>query len=259
MKILQIVLKYIKRMNRINFKVKNFKPFNQPEPKVKKVKDNNEFNWEIKGSEPNERNVKITVDEKGLDDFHKAIKDWVQFDKYTDYGIGVIKEMKNTMKYDNINFGNQLIYGTSGEEKKEVIEKPKVTEKDITIRTISNEDRKYSEYGHVNHHSHKEYKLVEKYKSTSIKITDNVGGCGVQQLYNWYNSENNKNIELVLNKVLKDVEYGVGLIMCQVGQDFFDSLFVKALVNSGFTYSSYINYQHGKEYEGRMYMLKIEK
>lgn len=47
--------------------------------------------------------------------------------------------------------------------------------------------------------------------------------------------------------------------MCQVGQDYFNTLFVKALTNCGFTYSSYINYEHGKDYEARMYMLKIEK
>jgi len=47
--------------------------------------------------------------------------------------------------------------------------------------------------------------------------------------------------------------------MCQVGQNYFDSIFVKYLTESGFTYTSYINYQHGKDYEGRMYMLKIQK
>lgn len=226
-------------MNRINFKVKNYKPFNQPEPKVKKVKTDNEFNWEIMDKKP--------VEQPGIK--HEKFKvnvnnNWLSYDDYLGYGAS----------YDR-----RLMFGTSSKEK--VVEKPKIEikEENIIVRDISNDSRKYTEFGHSYWHNHSEFSLLTDQGRASIKISDNVGGCGVQQLYNWVGSANNENIEFLLKKIINSLKYGVGLVMCQVGQDYFNTLFVKALTNCGFTYSSYINYEHGKTYEGRMYMLKIEK
>ncbi len=227
-------------MNRINFKVKNFKPFNQPEPKVKKIKtvvqQDCNYDWPIMETK--------TVEQPGIK--HETFKGNVDknwsFDD--DYGAS---------------YGRRLMFGTSSKEK--VVEKPKIEikEENIIVRDISNDSRKYTEFGHSYWHNHSEFSLLTDQGTASIKISDNVGGCGVQQLYNWSGSAKNENIEFLLKKIINSLKYGVGLVMCQVGQDYFNTLFVKALTNCGFTYSSYINYEHGKEYEGRMYMLKIEK
>jgi len=243
-------------MNRINFKVENFKPFNQSKPKVKKIKtvvqQDCNYDWPIMETKTVEQpgikheTIELKVDKKwndfGYDEF---------YDRLLMYGTGIREQIKEHKEYKTIDLPIE----------KKIVEKPKIEikEEDIIVRDISNDSRKYTEFGHSYWHNHSEFSLLTDQGTASIKISDNVGGCGVQQLYNWVNSANNNNIEFLLKKIINSLKYGVGLVMCQVGQDYFNTLFVKGLTNCGFTYISYINYEHGKSYEARMYMLKIEK
>lgn len=124
-------------------------------------------------------------------------------------------------------------------------------------------DPKYSK-GFSNWHQHVKYTLSYDDKSlVSIVISDNLGGCGVQQLFQWADSGSQKDFkhwDQLLKYVLKNLHVGVGLVMCQVGSAFYNSNFTKALENNGFIYhDEYINHQHGDGDTGRMYMKYIKK
>lgn len=137
-------------------------------------------------------------------------------------------------------------------------------------RVISNtkisveRDPKYSK-GFSNWHQHVRYILSnDDQKLVSINISDNLGGCGVQQLFKWSNNGDSqkdfKHWDELLKYVLNDLDRGVGLVMCQVGLAFYNSNFTKALENNEFIYhDEYINYQHGNGDTGRMYMKYIKK
>lgn len=124
-------------------------------------------------------------------------------------------------------------------------------------------DPKYSK-GFSNWHKHIRYILSNNdQKLVSINISDNLGGCGVQQLFQWADSGSQKDFkhwDELLKYVLNDLHIGVGLVMCQVGSHFYNSNFTKALENNGFIYhDEYINHQHGNVDTGRMYMKYIKK
>lgn len=110
-------------------------------------------------------------------------------------------------------------------------------------------------------HSHKLYEYSIRNRNIGVGISDSIGGCGMQQIYGWYHSGaySYKEVKYCLIKLLQDLHYGVGLIICQVGQDFFSSYFVKSLEEMGFTYETYDNHQHGDGYEQRLYKLVIPK
>lgn len=109
-------------------------------------------------------------------------KNWLSYDDFLGYGAS----------YDR-----RFMSDTSNKEK--VIEKPKIEikEENIIVRDISNHSRKYTEFGHSHWHNHSEFSLLTYQGTASIKISDNVGGCGVQQLYSWLGSANNENIEFL--------------------------------------------------------------
>jgi len=206
-------------MNRINFKVKNFKPFIQPEPKPKVVKvkkDNSQY------YKPN------TEKARGKEPAFHTYEPAIDF---------------TWMNYD-----------ITGYKTKPVIKEPKKGE--INVRQIQNGSQKYNEKGRNDFHSHNEYTL----NNCSVKISDNVGGCGVQQFYAWtkgYSEQDNKKI---LEYILANLHYGTGIILCQVGMTYFEHPFVKALESVGFKYhEEYINHYHHGEYKGRIYSLIIVK
>ena len=122
---------------------------------------------------------------------------------------------------------------------------------------INNDNRKWNTIaGYYSWHQHASYKL----NNATINITDNVGGCGVQQLYGWGNSYNNSENEELLKYVMNDLHHGVGIVLCQVGSDFYNSKFCKALEKFGFKYNEeYVNHQHSNGDTGRIYTLIIEK
>lgn len=136
-------------------------------------------------------------------------------------------------------------------------------------RVISNtkisveRDPKYSK-GFSNWHQHVRYILSHNEQQlVSINISDNLGGCGIQQLFQWADNGSQKEFKYwdeLLKYILKDLHEGVGLVMCQVGSSFYNSNFTKALENNGFIYhDEYINHQHGNGDTGRMYMKYIKK
>lgn len=111
-------------------------------------------------------------------------------------------------------------------------------------------------------HSHNKYSYKISERTTiEVAISDSVGGCGMQQIYGWLPSSAQRypEVKYCLIYLLQNLHYGVGLVICQVGQDFFGSEIVKALEELGFTYDEYENYQHGAEYYQRLYKLIIPK
>lgn len=123
--------------------------------------------------------------------------------------------------------------------------------------TYENNPEGYHHKGLNHWHRYRKYKST---KNTSIIISDNLGGCGIQQLYNWSNYNNNNDWDEVIKYILNDLHHGVGIILCQVGKDFYNSKFVKALENNGFESSiEYDNHQHGGDYTGRLYTKLIKK
>ena len=103
---------------------------------------------------------------------------------------------------------------------------------------------------------------VGRYQTSSgigINISDMFGGCGVQQLYGWRNAENSLEIEVCLEKLISDLHHGTSLLICQVGQNYYNTLFTKALDKFGFEITKeYINKQHGSGYTQRLYTLIIK-
>jgi hypothetical protein len=155
--------------------------------------------------------------------------------------------------------------------KKKVVTKdntPKKINLNITVKNIMKKDSPY-ERGFYGWQSLKSYSLdslrknwmgEEEKANINLKITDNVGGCGVQQIYNWGNFADDPKIENCLVYLLNDLHYGTGIILCQVGSKYYDSFFVKCLEQHGFKYhEEYHNYYHGNGDRGRIYTKLIIK
>jgi len=272
-------------MNRVNFKNINTKSIDQsyfkPKVNVKVKKEIEEKSVEVKTKYQkfsheqldNYWYLKDRVIGEGL---YQQIR---QRAKYTPYDIP--EEMKPNSKLtkkDVEDILNETFYdegklGTIYRDKYEVepgefskidnivdrniieskIEKPK----EKIIKTfIDNENRKYNDRGYHGWHGHCKYEL----NNSTIKLSDNVGGCGVQQLYGWGDYKNTSEIPKLLDYILNDLHYGVSMIMCQIGSDYYDTLFCKTIEKLGFKYhEEYINYQHGGRDTGRIYTLIINK
>ncbi len=106
-------------------------------------------------------------------------------------------------------------------------------------------------------HSHKIFKKGNQ----ELAVTDSIGGCGMQQFYNW-TSINNVQIGMdLINHYLKNKSYGVGLVICQLGKAYFNGSFENALIHCGFKVSEeYSNYQHDEtgKYKQRIYSLHLK-
>lgn len=256
-------------MDRVNFKNINTKSVDQsyfkPKVNVKVKKEVVEKPVEDK-SILTKNSYKQWLDYNFYKDYH-AIKNkaevklveeiYQQIRRRTKYTpITVPKEMKTTEDFtweikanNNIDLGENI-------NNLEVISKVEKPKDEITKELISNNKRSYQDRGYHGWHGHFKYTLND----CKIKISDNVGGCSVQQLYDWGGNSNNSNIPELLKHVLNDLNYGVGIVLCQVGSNYYKSLFCKTLEELGFKYyEEYKNHQHGGTDTGRIYSLIINK
>ncbi len=224
-------------MKRINFKQLNHQQPPIPYVKVKKEIEPKEVKTEYKWC-----NI------EALDYYQR---------KYDDEELVEIK--KPLIKYDleDLDYPNNHLKITLKDEN---IPKTKIVEKVIkedSSKVIKELNPKgYHRQGFSHWHQYASYKL----NGAKLIITDNFGGCSVQQLYEWGNSCDNENNDELIDYVLKDLSHSTGLLLCQVGCRYYGSNFVKALEKYGFTsIVEYKNHQHGGVDTGRLYSLVIEK
>ncbi len=138
---------------------------------------------------------------------------------------------------------------------------PKTIKVEIKKLSIKKENIERGNYtrGFQYWHTHIKYTNIDT--GSSISISDSVGGCGVQHLYNWTNCYNRDDVEDLLKYIIKDLSSGVGLLSCQLGQDYKSCKLEQSLINNGFEAIEYNNYQHDNKggYKGYFYLLKIKK
>lgn len=221
-------------MNRVNFKNINTKSVDQSYFKPK---------------------VNVKIKEKST---NTTYSDWWDYDKYhnnehpENLGKGLFGQIREQKEYTTIKISEEIKPDFEF-TKVDKVEKSK----DKIIRTlIANNQRSYEDKGYYGWHSHYKYVL----NGCTIKISDNVGGCGVQQLYNWGSVASNSNIPKLLKYILNDLHSGVSIVLCQVGNNYYNTLFCKTLEELGFKYyEQYKNHQHGGKDTGRIYSLIINK
>lgn len=123
------------------------------------------------------------------------------------------------------------------------------------IKVINKPSGYTDNYGFVVYHSHVRYKL----ENDTFAVSDSIGGCGMQQIYGWARNSSFENSKRLLQNYLEKKDNGVGLIICQLGQMYFNSVFEQALISCGFTESIiYANLQHGSDgdYKQKIYTFK---
>lgn len=244
MKILQKLIKFIKNMNNkfTRSGMAHLNPFSKKKkeaPEVKQV--------------PIRRGA--MMGEPGIDwgAIHRAhpqdpvlqYDDWKQM-RLRNAGIRVVDHRGQT-----IFEGNQ-----SSSEVKEI--KPHI------VRTKDPVGYQHTR-GFTGNHQHVRYQYD---KGTSgndknygqLSISDSIGGCGMQQLYSWTNTSSEEIADMLVASMLKDVHYHTGVILCQVGMNYYGHPMTKALEKAGFTISlEYINYTHGLngKYTQRVYQYVV--
>lgn len=125
---------------------------------------------------------------------------------------------------------------------------------------VKNIDKATAEYRHKNGfrgwHCHKSYTL----NNSSVSITDSIGGCGMQQIYGWYDGNyNREDIRCCLYRLMQDVHNGVSCIICQVGNVGYNTVLTETLEELGFEITKeYVNRQHRNDDTQRLYTLIIE-
>ena len=208
-------------MNRVNFKNINTKSVDQSyfkpkvNVKVKKKVENKLFEVKTPYTKLEEKypnwwthagfNVKETNE--------KAI-----------HGKGILEQIQDQKEFSKIEIPKEMKFNS------EIIVK---NLKDVVqVTQIQNNERRYEDRGYKCWHSHNKYTLND----CVIKISDNAGGCSVQQLYYWGHNANNENIPKLLDYILDNLDKGVGVILCQVGSMFYKSLFCKTIEKLGFKY-----------------------
>lgn len=149
----------------------------------------------------------------------------------------------------------RINFKTQNQKPLEVLkkEKPKYTITETHLNSGS------YERGYLQWHKHCKYVCTET--NAYIKISDSIAGCAIQYLYGWIGSQDKNGIIEVLKYCIENLHSGVGLVTCQVGSDFIDSLLVKGLLELGFVDHEYNNYQHsptGNE-QGHFFTLTIKK
>lgn len=140
-----------------------------------------------------------------------------------------------------------------------LIKKPiEQVEKILDKIEVINEPNTYKDKkGFKIYHSHQ--KFIKH--NQELCVTDSIGGCGMQQFYGWSSNSNYEISVELINYYLKHKPYGVGLVICQLGQDYFNNPFEKALITCGFKVSDeYSNYQHDSRgtYKQRVYSLQTK-
>lgn len=118
-----------------------------------------------------------------------------------------------------------------------------------------------NDYKHKNgfrvHHSHQSFIINDQ----SLSVSDSIGGCGMQQFYAWTGILNEDNAYTLIDYYIKNRNNSVGLVICQLGQDYFNHHFERALIKHNFKIlSEYKNFTHGSDgrYKQRIYGLELE-
>jgi len=129
---------------------------------------------------------------------------------------------------------------------------------DVITRAPGKYDRQFASW-------HKTLIYTLPGTDAKIQISDMFGGCGMQQIHNWSGSQDIKGIELCLSKLLLELDketlgWKPGLIMCQIGNSYYNSRLEKALINEGFELQiEYDNLAHMDGDTQRIYFLKRER
>ena len=156
----------------------------------------------------------------------------------------------NNQPVDNFKLRPKPVPPESIPEKKE--------EPDITI--VKPADTYKHKTAFESWHKHRTYKYRDNLGELSI--SDSVGGCGMQQLYSWTSIDKYDIALALIDAMLKDLHHGTGLVICQLGKDYFHEPFEQALIESGFVSKvKYKNWTHGDngKYKQKVYMKIIDK
>jgi hypothetical protein len=166
-----------------------------------------------------------------------------------------VKIIKNDQKIDDMGIGDWYL------TRPIILNKPiqQVTKiiDDNIIQVIHNPEEYSHKKGFKSFHSHTLFKKGFQ----ELAVTDSIGGCGMQQLYGWTKIKDVETGIELLKHYLSVRRYGVGLVICQLGQGYFNGSFEQALVHCGFKVSEeYSNYQHCHHgtYKQRIYSLKLK-
>lgn len=131
----------------------------------------------------------------------------------------------------------------------------KTVEQKVTV--INNPSSYKHKQGFRNYHKHQSFEIGTQ----SLSVSDSIGGCGMQQFYGWTSITNETVAYTLIDYYIKNRHNGVGLIICQLGQDYFNHHFEKALIRHDFkVISEYKNFMHGDDgrYKQRVYGLQLE-
>lgn len=144
---------------------------------------------------------------------------------------------------------------------------------ELTIEGVEASDY---EIGYKCWHINDKFSYSTDRKTYSVNVCDSFTGCGLVIMHGWYSGSLNApypgkdtseiNVKTFLKKVIKSIkerdanENGVGAIQCTVGNDFYDGIFEKALIEAGFKcILEFSNYRHDEEgnYTQRIYTIKL--
>jgi len=174
-------------------------------------------------------------------------------------GVGLMEQIKDPLPHHNpyaqYKFEDIKIHTT----KSILEEQPKTGE--ITI--VRNPDSYKHKKAFTNWHQHRSYVYNDPQRGNQeLSISDSVGGCGMQQLYGWTSIYDKEVALKLINFMLDDLHNGVGLIICQLGKEYFKDPFEQALIECGFECQiKYKNWMHGDDgkYKQKVYMKVIDK
>lgn len=143
------------------------------------------------------------------------------------------------------------------------IESPVEKKVEPHVKKIRNPKGYKHDRGFTGNHQHVQYlyESGEKYGPVgSLAISDSIGGCGMQQLYDWTAISTPEIADQLISEMFKDLHQDTGLIICQVGANYYEHVFTKALEKAGFTYPiEYKNFTHGAngKYTQRVYTFQV--
>lgn len=143
----------------------------------------------------------------------------------------------------------------------------------LTINKIKSDSY---EIGYKCWHINDKFKYITDKRTYSVNVCDSFTGCGLVIMHGWCSGGLNRkvagkdiseiNVKTFLKKVIKSIkerganENGVGAIQCTVGNQFYDDVFEKALIDTGFKcILEFSNYRHGEDgkYTQRIYTITL--
>lgn len=141
----------------------------------------------------------------------------------------------------------------------QILKEPiKQVSKSLDLEIIKDPTGYQHSRGFRGNHSHL---CIKRPSGGELGITDSIGGCGMQQLYGWTGISTVEGGIQLIEKYLEMITPGVGLIICQVGRDYYGRPFEQALIHCGFTvlieYSNLAHCRRGT-YKQKIYKLEIK-